>query len=204
MMNLEERVKALEEQSNIKNLNVEEEEEVLPAGSLGIEIEEISGLTPEPPPIEAPNIEIPEIPEISSGVDFDEDLSNNELEGMQGVLGTQISGLSQDEKRIPTLRVIQVPEEEIKSRSTTGITWKQSKLWIALFPPFDEDNIFITRSQLPNTDRVKSASKAFEAIQERGADIPPETFDEWVSWFPAFTTETKKVKVELQPIEVEV
>jgi hypothetical protein len=102
----------------------------------------------------------------------------------------------------PRLESREKPQMRVLRRKRRGVTWKQNKLWITLFPPFSEEDIFVTRSRLNGTEVLESPEEAFDRIQERGFVIPFETFDEWVQWFTPKVS--RKVEINFVPVEVTV
>ncbi len=73
--------------------------------------------------------------------------------------------------------------QELRERAS-GVTWQQGRVWIALYPPYTEDDILISPYRQPiNTERVNGPKKAWDTIKGQGYEIDYETYDEWAAWF---------------------
>ncbi len=86
--------------------------------------------------------------------------------------------------RIPRGSPEKRPEaQELRSRAP-GIAWPQGRVWIALYPPFTEDDILISPYRQPvNTKKVRGPKQAWDSIRSQGFEIDYDTYDEWAAWF---------------------
>ncbi|KKN33912.1 hypothetical protein LCGC14_0799050 [marine sediment metagenome] len=76
------------------------------------------------------------------------------------------------------------PEAQELRERAPGVTWQQGRVWIALYPPYTEDDILISPYRQPiNTEKVNGPKKAWDTIKGQGYEIDYETYDEWAAWF---------------------
>ena len=92
--------------------------------------------------------------------------------------------LSAIRARLPSL-----PEKRKKTVSgiqtrAAGLAWKQGRLWVAIFPPFTEDDIsYSMTSRPPGTRKVRSPKQAWDQLHNEGYEVDVNAYDEWASWF---------------------
>lgn len=87
------------------------------------------------------------------------------------------------------LQKLQSVEED--ERRARGVTWQQGKVWVAIYPPFTQDDIRYALSAPSLAAKVKSPKAAWQKIKLQGYEIDAETLDEWATWF------TPKTDVDL-------
>lgn len=66
-----------------------------------------------------------------------------------------------------------------------GFTWPQGNMYIAIYPPFTEDDIVYDVKAPGGTTSVRGPKEAWNRIKKQGYEIDANTYDEWASWFTA-------------------
>ncbi|KKK66081.1 hypothetical protein LCGC14_2967660, partial [marine sediment metagenome] len=88
---------------------------------------------------------------------------------------------------LPSLEGPQLPAR--RRRKFEALTWRQGFVWVSVFPPYGENDIFFTREKMPRTKRVRNPFEAFRRIERiTGRTVDPEALDEWASLFQSART----------------
>ncbi|KKM96006.1 hypothetical protein LCGC14_1182460 [marine sediment metagenome] len=83
-------------------------------------------------------------------------------------------------------------------RKDLGVAWKQGNLWVALYPPYTEEDILLSpTAQPPNTRKVKNPKEAWTTILKDGYNIDASVYDEWAAWFSPERDVSIDIKTDL-------
>jgi hypothetical protein len=75
-------------------------------------------------------------------------------------------------RRIPRVRV-------------GGFSWPMGNIYIAIYPPYTEDDIVYDVSPPGGSIAVRGPKEAWNRIKKQGFEPDASTYDEWAAWFTA-------------------
>ena len=64
-----------------------------------------------------------------------------------------------------------------------AVAWKQGKIWVQVYPPYDEASIFYSIEVPDKINVVNNPTKGWEKITKLGGQVASDAYDEFASWF---------------------